>query len=136
MTDLFGIMRLGVYQRLFDSVKEREGSLSATEAFCVDIVHLLGDPTLTQFASVLHLSQPNATYKINSLAAKGYVIKEASDTDRREIRIRTTEKFARYFTEEYGLKNAAEKLSKEYTKEELELVEKVMKSLKQHLLEE
>ena len=128
LMSLFGVLRLGVYRRLFESVKDREGSLSATEAFSVDIIHLLGEPTLSQFAATLNMSQPSATYKINSLTSKGYVTKSISEQDRRELRIHTTEKFDKYFTEAYGLQSAMDKLEREYSPAELETAEKVLRS--------
>ena len=42
---LFKKYRLFCYRRLFSAVREKPGSLSATEAFSADIIHLLGSPT-------------------------------------------------------------------------------------------
>ena len=93
---LYRWLRLDSYRRIFGSVHERTGSLSATEAFSVDVIHLLGAPTLSQFAQCLGISQPNATYKVNSLVAKGYVEKVPSPGDRREIRLQPAEKLRKY----------------------------------------
>ena len=38
---LFRKYRLFCYQKLFAAVREKPGSLSATEAFSADIIHLL-----------------------------------------------------------------------------------------------
>lgn len=65
-------LRLESYKKMFHTLREKTGSLSATEAFSADVIHLLGRPTLGQFAATLGISQPNATYKVNNLAAKGY----------------------------------------------------------------
>ena len=77
----------------FAAVREKPGSLSATEAFSADIIHLLGSPTISQFAETIGISQPNATYKVNQLAAKGYLHKTVQAHDRREIVLTTSEKF-------------------------------------------
>ena len=82
---LFRKYRLFCYQKLFAAVREKPGSLSATEAFSADIIHLLGSPTISQFAETIGISQPNATYKVNQLAAKGYLHKTVQAHDRREI---------------------------------------------------
>ena len=58
---LFRKYRLFCYQKLFAAVREKPGSLSATEAFSSDIIHLLGSPTISQFADTIGISQPNAT---------------------------------------------------------------------------
>ena len=83
---LYRRLRLDGYRKLFGAVQEREGSLSAMEAFSADLINLLGEPTLKEFAEYSGISQPNATYKVNALASKGYVEKVVSAPDRREIR--------------------------------------------------
>ena len=93
---LFRKYRLFCYRKLFAAVREKPGSLSATEAFSADIIHLLGSPTVSQFAETIGISQPNATYKINNLVAKGYVEKVPSPGDRREIRLQPAEKLRKY----------------------------------------
>ncbi|MBQ5549549.1 MAG: MarR family transcriptional regulator [Bacteroidales bacterium] len=84
------------FRRLFSLVREREGSLSAMEAFSVEIIKELDSPTISQFADFLGISQSNATYKVNSLIKKGYIVKENSDIDRREYHLVLSEKFYRY----------------------------------------
>ena len=55
------------FRRLFSLVREREGSLSAMEAFSVEIIKELDSPTISQFADFLGISQSNATYKVTSI---------------------------------------------------------------------
>ncbi len=88
--------KLEFFRRLFGLVKEREGSLSAMEAFSVEIIHQMQSPTISQFADFLGISQSNATYKVNSLIKKGYIMKENSDIDRREYHLKLTEKYYHY----------------------------------------
>lgn len=94
--------RAKYYRRMVQKIGTRRGSLSATENFCVEIIYLLGHPTITEFAGFLGISVPNATYKINSLEEKGYVVKETSRRDKREQILSVTPKFTAY----YGLKDA------------------------------
>ena len=82
---LYQKLRLDSYRRMFGAIREKPGSLSATEAFSADVIHLLGEPTLQQFARAIGISQPNATYKVNALVAKGYVCKQTPENDRREV---------------------------------------------------
>lgn len=70
--------KLQFFRRLFSQVREREGSLSAMEAFSVEVIHELDAPTIGQFADFLGISQSNATYKVNNLIRKGYIVKENS----------------------------------------------------------
>ncbi|MFR5421890.1 MAG: hypothetical protein ACLTG4_08105 [Oscillospiraceae bacterium] len=66
--------KLQFFRRLFSQVREREGSLSAMEAFSVEVIHELDAPTISQ-ADFLGISQSNATYKVNSLIRKGYIVR-------------------------------------------------------------
>jgi len=81
IADLYDRLRLLHYGRLFSRIREREGSLSATEAFSVDAIYLLGEPTIKQFSDFLGISQPNATYKVANLTEKGYVEKTPSEEE-------------------------------------------------------
>ena len=84
------------YRGIFDQVKEREGSLSAMEAISLEVIHMLGQPTIGQFADFLNISQSNATYKVNSLIKKGYIERENSQTDRREYHLILSDKYRTY----------------------------------------
>ena len=88
--------KLQFFRRLFSQVREREGSLSAMEAFSVEVIHQLNAPTIGRFADFLGISQSNATYKVNNLIRKGYIVKENSDTDRREYHLKLSDKFYSY----------------------------------------
>ena len=70
---LYNRSRLMHYRTLFGHIHEKDGSLSATEAFAADVIYLLGEPSIKEFSDHLGISQPNATYKVNSLISKGYV---------------------------------------------------------------
>lgn len=123
-------VRLMHYQELFGRIREKDGSLSATEAFAVDVIYLLGSPTLTQFADTLGISQPNATYKVNNLVAKGYVKKTTSDGDKRECRVTVCDKFFQYYDTHSGfLDHVMEMLEEQFTPEQLQTFEAVLTAI-------
>lgn len=123
-------LRLMHYKSLFGRIKEKAGSLSATEAYSADVINLLEKPTIKEFADCLGISQPNATYKVASLIEKGYITKEISSADRREWKLNMSEKFFGYFdTEDKSIKNAVEKLKREFTEEELNVFGRMLKAL-------
>ena len=94
------------------------------------IINLLGEPTLKEFAEYSGISQPNATYKVNALASKGYVEKVVSAPDRREIRLRTGKKFAQYFDEDRPvICAAAEKVRTQFSEEEIDAARRVLDAL-------
>lgn len=95
--ELYRYLRLAHYQKLFATISEKQGSLSATEAFSVEVIYLLGEPTIGEFADFLGISQPNASYKVVSLVSKGYIKKKPCESDKRECRLAVTQKFLDYY---------------------------------------
>ena len=94
--DIYNKMRLLFFHDIFGVIREREGSLSAMEAFSVEVIEILGEPTIGQFADFLNISQSNATYKVNSLIRKGYIEKQNSTVDRREYHLILSQKYYNY----------------------------------------
>ena len=134
--ELYETLRLRHYRELFSRVKERDGSLSATEAYAADVIYLLGNPTVSTFAETLGISQPNATYKVNNLAAKGYAVRTASDEDRRECRVSVGDRFYSYYNTEYPfIASGVERLKTSYTPQELETFERMLSDLNAYLAE-
>lgn len=123
---LYEKQRLAHYRRIFGQVKERLGSLSATEAYAADVIYLLDHPTIKQFSDFLGISQPNATYKINSLISKGYVVKKPSPTDKREYVLEVSDKFMDYMGRYETVDEAVGRLREKLSPEELELLEKLL----------
>lgn len=95
-TEVFDKFKLQFYKNMFELIKEREGSLTAMEAFSVEVIRMLDHPTVSQFADFLNISQSNATYKVNSLIKKGYIERENSLIDRREYHLVLSEKYYHY----------------------------------------
>lgn len=126
----FNRLRLLQYQELFGRIKEKDGSLSATEAYAVDVIYLLGNPTITKFSETLGISQPNATYKINNLVSKGYVIRTVPEGDKRECRISVSEKFFRYYDVHTRFADdMRERLEQSYTADEVALFARMLDTL-------
>ncbi len=134
ITDLYNQLRLNSYRQLFGAIRERDGSLSATEAYAVDVIFLLGNPTVTQLAEALGISQPNATYKVNNLVAKGYVAKTIPTGDKRECRLSVSDRFYRYYGNlDHFADKASESLAKAYTPEALEKFSVMLRALGEHV---
>ena len=128
--ELYRKFRLINYKDIFRKIQEKDGSLSATEAFSADVIHLLQEPTVTRFAEYIGISQPNATYKVNNLVNKGYLKKLPSENDRRECYLQITDKFNGYFQENVStLNDIFQKVETQFSKEELDTTKKVLTSL-------
>lgn len=94
--EVYEKFKIQFYKKIFEKVKERDGSLSAMEGFSLEIIRALNEPTVGQFADFLNISQSNATYKVNSLIRKGYLVRQNSTTDRREYHLVLSEKYYSY----------------------------------------
>ena len=95
-SDVYNKFKLQFYRRVFELVRERDGSLSAMEAFSLEVIYMLDQPTVSQFAEFLNISQSNATYKVNNLIKKGYLERQNSTVDRREYHLILSEKYYTY----------------------------------------
>ena len=94
--EVYDKFKLQFYRKVFELVRERDGSLSAMEGFSLEVIKMLDQPTVGEFADFLNISQSNATYKVNNLIKKGYLERQNSQTDRREYHLVLSEKFYNY----------------------------------------
>ena len=95
----------------------------------------MGNPTITEFAHALSISQPNATYRVKSLIDKGYVVKSGTDK-KNTFRLSVTEKFMKYYHEDMGYgRFIFNMLAKQFNEEELAQIdgifEKFIKQIQQ-----
>lgn len=120
---LYRRMRLVIYRRLL----RRTGQLSAADAFAADIIYLLEQPTLTQFAGEMGISQPSASYRVNELAQKGVVEKVISPRDRRECRLRVGAEYRKKTLDAPGrVETLMGELTRRFTRQELETTAAVL----------
>ena len=130
LTEAYKKLRLFQYRSLFTRIKEKAGSLSATEAYAVDVIYILNGPTIKQFSDFIGISQPNASYKVSSLIAKGYITKEISEDDRREYHLYVTDKFFGYYgSNDSYLEPAVKRLESAHSPEEIKLFCKMLHEL-------
>ena len=135
--NVYDKFKLHFYQEVFSAFQHREASLSAVETFCMEIILALKEPTVNQFASFVHISSPNAAYRIGSLIQKGYVEKVRSDTDRREYHLRPTQKYMDYYniSSQY-LHTVMERIHARFSPEEAGQLEKMLDIVSQELMPE
>lgn len=111
--------------------------LSMIEAFSIDVIELLKEPTILEFAQYMQISQSNATYKINQLIEKGYVERIDSKTDRRRAYLRVTEKAkAIYRKNDRFIDRVMHHIRTNYTYDEVMLLESMLKSIKEEMRKE
>ncbi len=135
--EVYDKFKLQFYRKVFELVRERDGSLSAMEAFSLEVIKMLDEPTVGQFADFLNISQSNATYKVNSLIKKGYLERQNSQTDRREYHLVLSEKFFSYM----GILSAYEetvidRVKERFPKEDVEKFDEMLSVISNELMPE
>ena len=134
--EVYDKFKLNFYRRIFELVREREGSLSAMEAFSLEVIKMLDEPTVGQFADFLNISQSNATYKVNSLIRKGYLERQNS-VDRREYHLVLSEKFYNYagLLSSYEM-TVMERIKERFSTEDVEKFDNMLAVISKELMPE
>ena len=128
--------KLHFYKEVFKKWRDREVSLTTVETFCMEIIHALGNPTVSEFASFTSLSSANAADKINNLVKKGYLNKVQSDEDKRIYYLEVTKKYIDYYNISYQyLKEVMGKLEDRFTTEENKVLEKMLRVMSEEIME-
>lgn len=129
--------KLQFYRSVFDQVKERDGSLSAMEAFAIEVIQMLDQPTVGQFADFLNISQSNATYKVNSLIKKGYLVKQNSQTDHREYHLILSDKYYKYMSLMQSYEHTViERIKEHFSEEDVEKFDEILRITSNELMPE
>ena len=135
--EVYTKFKLNFYRGIFERLKSRESSLSASEAYAVEVIYALREPTISRFAEFLQISQPNATYRINALMRKGYVEKVNSIADRREYHLVTTPKFWDYYAiNQNYVAIVMQRIRKRFSQGETEQLENMLRIISQELMPE
>lgn len=136
-SEVYDKFKLQFYRKVFELVRERDGSLSAMEAFSLEVIHMLGQPTVGQFADFLNISQSNATYKVNNLIRKGYIERQNSSTDRREYHLILSEKFYNYIGLLSTYENTViERMKERFSAEDIEKFDAMLTTVSEELMPE
>ena len=135
--EVYDKFKLQFYRQVFALVRERDGSLSAMEAFSLEVIKMLHEPTVGQFADFLNISQSNATYKVNNLIRKGYLERQNSYVDRREYHLVLSDKFYSYA----GLLSSYEvtvmqRIKERFPREDVERFGSMLKVISEELMPE
>lgn len=135
--EVYDKFKVRFFRKVFEKVRERDGSLSAMEALSLEIIRALDGPTVGRFADFLNISQSNATYKVNNLIKKGYLVRQNSTTDRREYHLVLSEKFYRYaeLLTAYEL-TVVDRMKERFSKEDVEKLNEMLTTISNELMPE
>ncbi|MBQ6428479.1 MAG: MarR family transcriptional regulator [Oscillospiraceae bacterium] len=135
--EVFDKFKFQFFCRIFDLVRERDGSLTAMEAFSLEIIDMLQAPTVSQFADFLDISQSNATYKVNSLIRKGYLVRKVSDLDRREAHLILSEKYRGYMSLLTSYEDKVmDRIAARFPQEDLDTFDRILRTMSDELMPE
>lgn len=129
--EVYDVFKMNFYETLCMNCIE----LSMSEAFSLDIIHMLGTPTILEFANYMNISQPNATYKINQMIAKGYLTKKLCDDDKRSYTLHVTQKFLDlYRTNDLYIKEVLSEIEHELDEAHVSSLESLLMQVKAKVL--
>ena len=129
--------KLHFYQAVFSRFQSQESSLTTVEGFCMEIILALGRPTINEFARFVHISPPNAAYKVNSLIQKGYIRKERSPEDKREYPLAVTQKYIDYYNINYRYLNTVmDRIQDRFPPEDVQRLDEMLRIISTELMPE
>lgn len=135
--EVYNRFKLRFYRQIFGTLDAAEGKLTIMEALTAEVIYALGRPTMSQLASVIGISAPNATYRVQSLVKKGYAERIPSPTDRREQRLQVTQKFKDfYFINEEYIDVVAGRMTRRFSPEDARRIETLLRVLADELMPE
>ena len=137
LVNVYTKFKLHFYKSLFEKIQTRETSLTTVETYCIEIIYAMNKPTVSEFASFIQISSPNAAYKVNSLIKKGYVRKIQSEDDKREYHLEVTDKYFDYYNmNAVYVRKVTERMRERFSREELEVLDKVLSVMSTELMPE
>ena len=129
--------KLHFYQEIFTRFQTREASLTTVETFSMETIKALGNPTINEFATFMHISPPNAAYKVQSLIKKGYINKVQSEGDRREYHLEVTQKYNEYYNISSNyMVEVMDRITKRFSPEDCAKLEQMLSIISQELMPE
>lgn len=136
-SDVYSKFKLHFYSQICRNFEDREASLSTLEVFCTETIYALRKPTVNEFSTFLHISPPNAAYKVNCLVKKGYISKTQSEDDKREYYLQVTDKFLDYYAVNYNYIGVVMKrIENRFPEEDLKKMEDMLRVISDELMEE
>ena len=135
--ELYNRFRVHFYIQVFSKGNTLDDNLTSVEAFSLECIKALGEPTVAEFAKMMGISAPNAAYKVNALVQKGYIEKVQSQSDHREYFLRTTSKLNEYNKNSYEfLKKLVDRCESRFSKEDIEKFDNMLGTIIEEMVPE
>lgn len=129
--------KLNFYMNVFNSFEQGEETLTLVEIIACEVIYLFENPTISELSNFMGVSQPNMTYRVNSLVKKGYVKKKVGKSDRRETRLELTDKFLQYEKDKSGyIGLVSSRVEEKFSKEEVDSLNRILETIAEELMPE
>ena len=135
--DVIMKFKLAYYQSVLKNFQSRKATLTADEAYSVEVIFAMGSSTVGDFAKLVKISPQSAAYKVNNLVKKGYLKKTRDSQDKREVRLDVTDRFMKYYTiSNHYMFDVLERVKERFSKEDSEKLAELMAVIDQELTPE
>lgn len=129
--EVYNMFKMNFYASLCSTHKE----LTIQEAFSLDIIYGLGEPTILDYAQYMGISQPNATYKINQLIEKGYLTKTVCSSDKRAYILKVTPKFLEcYRDNDKFIETVLGRIEDNFPEKEVDILKRMLREIKDQMM--
>ncbi len=81
-------------EQLEDKIKQKSDlkDLTPKQLYCIELIHRMGNPTLTELAKKMDITKASASVMIDRMEEHKYIEKIKSDNDRRSAHVHLTGK--------------------------------------------
>ena len=135
--ELYDDFKFNFYNSVFKGPDDPKSDLTIIEVFCVEAIHSLERPTISELSNFMKVSRQNMSYRISQLEEKGYIRRVQSELDKREYFLEVTEKFEKLeaIKNEYIVK-VFKRVEECYSEQELQLIYDILKTMTTELMPE
>ena len=130
--------KLHFYKQIFSRFEDREATLTTVESFCMEVIMALGEPTIAQFSHMMNTFHPQRC-PIRSTRWLKKAMSSASglSTDKREYRLRPTQKYIDYYNISYSyLHLVMERAKQRFSPDDLAKLEEMLQVVSDELMPE
>lgn len=133
--DLYDKLRLKILTQTYEAGEQDEMPLTSVESYSMETISALERPTVAQFARAMHISAPNAAYRVASLVKKGYLSKVRSVKDARIYYLEPTALYRRYVgSNESFIEEISEKIKERFSRDDYDRLTEMLEIIDKELI--
>lgn len=133
--DIYDKLRLTVLTQAYEAEGDRELALTSVETFSMETISALDRPTVAQFARAMHISAPNAAYRVASLVKKGYLRKVRSRKDARIYYLEPTSRYRKYVgSNESFIEDIADRIRERFSAADYDRLSEMLEIIDKELI--